>query len=266
MRDNIAAFGGDPGNVTLFGESAGADSVVANLLSPGAQGLFGRAIAESSAYVVQASSLEQADAKAQRFAAAAGCPDQSAACLRDLPIHSVLRLQGPYVSQLIIDGVSLPEPLDDAFRAGRFAHVPVLNGTNREEYRFYVGLARLTGSGSGLVGGLADGMRRARPDLDAVVREHYAAPGADTVDATARALTDALFACPALKLDRWLAAAVPVFAYEFDDAQAPQYTGTPDYRMGASHTSELQHLFPGFRGASGARQPLRRTGRLCRPT
>jgi len=252
VRSNIMAFGGDPANVTLFGESAGADSVLAQMLSPPAAGLFQRAIVESSAYFSKTTPLADARARAQQFTIAAGCAgDDSLNCLRALPVDKILVLQTKYLSPLIIDGVTVPEPFWAAFQTGRFHHVDLLIGTNLEEYRFYEGLGRLAGPNNSALTAVVTGLQQTYPDLRARLRQGYGDAGADTA-----AMTDAIFTCPTARIDNWASAYGRVYAYQFVDTDAPAYEGVADYRFGASHTSELQYVFPGFRGAGGQAAPL----------
>ena len=91
VRHNIGQFGGDPHNVTIAGESAGGVAVLFHLVSHGSRGLFERAIVESGAFALNQQSLGDAEAVGQAFAAKAGCPDQTAACLRDLPVTDLVK-------------------------------------------------------------------------------------------------------------------------------------------------------------------------------
>jgi para-nitrobenzyl esterase len=86
VQRNIASFGGNPRNVTIFGESAGGLSTLSQVASPQARGLFDGAIAESGSYNLMQASLSGAEAAGEAFAANAGCASQTAACLRSLPI------------------------------------------------------------------------------------------------------------------------------------------------------------------------------------
>jgi len=95
VQRNIRAFGGDPGEVTLFGESAGGLSTLAQLASPGTRGLFQRAIVESGTYQLTQQPLAAAEAAGKTFAAKAGCTSNTAACLRGLPVSTILANQDP---------------------------------------------------------------------------------------------------------------------------------------------------------------------------
>src|ERR1022692_3704089 len=90
VQRNVGRFGGNPRNVTVFGESAGGLSVLSQLASPGARGLFSRAIVESGAYDLTQAPLATAEAAGEAFAATAGCASQTAACLRSLPVAAIV--------------------------------------------------------------------------------------------------------------------------------------------------------------------------------
>ena len=98
VKNNIANFGGNPGNVTVFGESAGGQSVLSQLVSPTASGLFNKAIVESGSYQPSQQTLAQAEAKGTAYAASLGCNSSDAAtvveCLRSVSVSQILQTQG----------------------------------------------------------------------------------------------------------------------------------------------------------------------------
>src|SRR6516164_4679492 len=144
VQRNIAGFGGDPRNVTIFGESAGGLAVLSQVASPQARGLFERAIIESGSYNLTQPSLSSAETAGKAFAASAGCASQTAACLRSLPVSTILADQGGYTPN--INSEVLPETLGTAFATGNFNRVPIINGTNRDEWRTFIAFDELFGN------------------------------------------------------------------------------------------------------------------------
>jgi len=140
VQSSIRPFGGDPHNVTIAGQSSGGLSVLAHLMSRGSRGLFHRAIVHSGVgpWALEQKSLAAAEADGEAFAAKAGCPDQTAECLRRLPVADVVSNQPGAAVPIVVDGVVLEEPVGVALAAGRFARVPILNGSNHDEERLFV--------------------------------------------------------------------------------------------------------------------------------
>ena len=130
VRANISAFGGDPGNVTIFGESAGGGAVDMMMISPSARGLFNKAIVESGGPVALRS-LAKAEADAKATAAEWGVTSDDPAALRAVPVATVLAKGAG--SSPMVDGVVLPQDVIPAFKAGNVAHVPIIFGTNSYE-------------------------------------------------------------------------------------------------------------------------------------
>jgi hypothetical protein len=124
VQENIRAFGGDPDNVTISGQSSGGLSVLAHMVSRGSHGLFHRAIVQSGSFALAQQSLAAAEADGEAFAAKAGCPDQTADGLRRLPVADLVSSFPGAAIPGVVDGEVLEESIGTALAAGRFARVP----------------------------------------------------------------------------------------------------------------------------------------------
>lgn len=246
VRREIAAFGGDPESVTIFGESAGGASVCTAVVSPLARGLFHRAIIQSQACPTR--SREVAELRGAELAAALGCEEASdvAACLRAADVDDIVaaqpdprefrdleRLTTSYYP--VIDGHLLPDSPRAILAARAHNEVPVISlSTSEEAYLWIDHLTwELLDRGATLLGLTAE----QREAAAAYYQDTYAVSrGYDESYARAMAGTHILVTCPESQLLRWLSAAqdTPVYRMLFDFAPIGFY---------AQHAIEILYLF-----------------------
>ncbi|MFC8597309.1 carboxylesterase/lipase family protein [Isoptericola sp. NPDC057191] len=264
VHRNIAGFGGDAKNVTIAGQSAGGLSVAMHLASPGAKGLFQRAVIQSGAFAPVQKTLAQAEKEGVASAAAVGCadqdadqtPGQTADCLRHVPVETLVAHQPLSITPGVVDGAVLPRSVGDAIATGRFHRVPILNGVNTQENRIFTTLGlSVTRGATAVLPGPVDASsyestiatnfgvdaRTASFIAKAYPLSRYASPA----QAFSVLNSDANFSCPAFALDGAASAWVQTYGYEFNDAEAPRLfapdtLGAP---YAATHQSELAYLF-----------------------
>ena len=270
VKQNIAAFGGDPDNVTLGGQSAGAGASAANVLSPGARGLFHRAIFQSGGYTPFVPK-QIAEDKGKKFAAAAGCATGDVAkCLRALPAAKIEALAGsasetsPLVTNPMVDGTVIPQQEIDLVHAGRFNKMPIMMGTTHDEGNFtngilqyfkkdraaisdadYQGYLKRTYGGNAGAGGSPPAYPT---DMIDKVKAHYPTAKAGAQIAWDAAHSDML-ACRGQYTAEALSAQVPVYMYLFDDRTAQTYfPKMPGFQPLAYHTADIAYVFTGYHG------------------
>jgi para-nitrobenzyl esterase len=256
VRQNIAGFGGDPGQVTIAGESAGGWSVCGLLASPPARGLFQRAIMESGSCVSQ--SLATAQQAGAALAAKVGCPTTGsgagtvASCLRNVPEATLLSASSSYQPLLTAGGPDLPVAPEQAVAAGNYTKVPILMGTNHDEGRtFAQGDASLTEAQyvqfvEATFGTLAPQVL-ARYPWSAYPHPYTAAYAIGAIETDA-GLVGGIGGCPEQNLAGTLAATgSATYFFQFDDRHAPGLNhDLPGYQWGAGHAMELAYLWPSF--------------------
>ena len=250
VRRNIRSFGGDPSRVTIFGESAGGLSVHSHLASPLSAGLFHRAIVESGAYSLTQPSLSQAEALGEVVATLVGCTNQTAACLRAQSVESLLaafaRLPVP-TTLPDVEGLVLTQSIGASFTSGQFNHVPVIEGSNHDEWRLFVALDYDLVSGpltpDQYIEAIMATLGVDQPTAEFFATVYPVANYPSTDLALAAMGTDAIFACNSRKSARLLSQYVPTFAYEFNDENAPQPFLPPvSFPYASAHASEIQYL------------------------
>ena len=240
VQANVAAFGGDPGNVTIFGESAGGRNVCTLLATPGSAGRFHRAIVESGACKFL-DTVARAQATADDVAEALGCTGADrAACLRAAPVEAMTRAAAAPVGTLeasgfgsVVDGTVVPEQPEAAMAAGRHHAVPFIVGANADETAREVP--------PGLTEAQYDTLVRAQYGAIAnAVLAHYP-PTPTPRLAYVRLTTDARFVCPSRQIARKADAGqtAPVRRYFF--SYAPN-------ALGAVHGLEIPFVFGTFDG------------------
>jgi para-nitrobenzyl esterase len=250
VKRNISAVGGDPDNVTIAGESAGALSVLYLMASPLARGLFARAVAQS-AYMISSPMLkearhghEAAEASGQRLCAKLGAGGIEALRAMDAHDLAAAALRAGFAPLGTVDGHCLPDQLVDVFERGEQAPVPLIAGFNSGEIRS--------------LPFLVPPMPETAAAYEAAIRDGYGDlaerflslyPSDDVAESMLACLRDALYGWTVLELARSQAAVgASAFVYYFDHT----YPAASAAGLDGFHASELPYLF----GTGGRTPPL----------
>jgi len=254
VRDNIAAFGGDPNNVTIFGQSGGAGKVSTLMAMPSAKGLFHRAIAQSGSAVTstqKAQAVRTTEQVLQRLKIAPTELDK----LQAVPMQELINVLRPPAGAApgpgggglnfgpVVDGKSLPANPFDPTAPGQSASVPFLTGTTATEITFFVPDERLQpldeAAFKARVKELLKVDDAGADRMIALYRKHQ--PGRDNIDLMLRLETDASFFRGGVETQAERKVAqkgAPVYVYRFE-----YYSPVRNGRLKAMHCMEIPFVF-----------------------
>lgn len=259
VRENIAAFGGDPGNVTLFGESSGGGSVTTLMTVPAAEGLFHQAIAQSSP-ATSVYGRDRAASVAHRLLGLLGLAPEEVGELRRMPVGRLAAASAELATAVfgavpgtiaiapVVDRDLIPHYPVAAFKKGRQHKIPLLIGTNRDEASIFrlLRLPMMPVTPDSVYRMLAkivaDNPEVSAEQIAAVIAGYPDLPRAKGAVAISQ---DAAFRMPAVWIANAHSESAPTWLYRFDYA-TPMLKAA---RIGAGHATEIPHIFGTFGAA-----------------
>jgi para-nitrobenzyl esterase len=254
VHNNIAAFGGDPEQVSIAGQSAGGRSVCNQIVSPTNKGMFVRAFHQSGG--CGSISIAEAEKQGARFAAELGCTDtaKAVACLRGKSAAEIFATYEKIrISTTVYGGRHFPMDPREAVRSGNFNRVPVVIGQTRDERTQSMFAARDYKGKPVTAAQFAEELQtRYGENAQKVAAEYPVGAYWSPTIALSTVEGDEL-SCQRRDLYGDFARHTPVYAYEFDERDAPAFVSISrlhvDFPFGATHVNELGYLFDYLREA-----------------
>ncbi|MDT5017455.1 MAG: para-nitrobenzyl esterase [Mycobacterium sp.] len=254
VRDNVAVFGGDAENVTIFGESAGAHAVATLLAVPAAKGLFAQAISESPAagmvrtpeiateYAAKFAELLGADKDDGASAVMAARPAELVKAFERLIVEGQREMIGAFAAGPTAGSEYMPLDPVEAMREGKAHRVPLIVGTNAEEARLFGRFLKLLPMTEPMIERLLSGMEPAERE-----RITGAYPGYPDPAACVRFGSDFAFGAAAWQIAEAHSLHAPTYMYRYDYApRTLRWSG-----LGATHATELLAVFDVYRTGFG---------------